>query len=158
MIRDLSLELVTYGKGPRWNKNLFIPIVNRWVKPRGGLWCSPVDSNYGWKDWCRSENWGLDSLQEKFKVDYTGHTLIIDSFEDMKDMIYRKDPYGTIGIYCSQCPDFESILASGIDAIYLTEKGEERTRFTTPNLYGWDCECILVMNPDSIRDNYIKGE
>ena len=46
--------------------------------------------------------------------------------------------------------DFEKMLSDGIDAIYLTEKGEQETRFESPGLYGWDCECVLVMNPDCI--------
>ena len=38
----------------------------------------------------------------------------------------------------------------GYDAIFLTEKGQHETRFSEPSLYGWDCECVLVMNPSGV--------
>lgn len=48
-------------------------------------------------------------------------------------------------------PDFEAMIRSGIDAIWLTPKGERETRFSHPkNLYGWDCESVLIMNPNGI--------
>ena len=47
-------------------------------------------------------------------------------------------------------PDFEKMVKMGYDAIYLTDKGQMETRFTMPDLYGWDCECVLVMNPDCV--------
>jgi len=48
------------------------------------------------------------------------------------------------------------------DVIYLTEEGQWLTRFgnarqhgsegddVPPDLYGWDVECILVMNPEVV--------
>jgi hypothetical protein len=39
-----------------------------------------------------------------------------------------------------------------VDAIHLTERGEHETRLSQPySLYGWDCECVLIMNPKGIR-------
>ena len=47
--------------------------------------------------------------------------------------------------------DFENI-ARHYDAIHLTPKGQEDTRWSTPhNLYGWDCETILILNTDNIK-------
>ena len=39
-------------------KYIFHKISNRehWVKPMGGLWGSPLNSAYGWKQWCEDNN------------------------------------------------------------------------------------------------------
>jgi len=51
------------------------------------------------------------------------------------------------GFWCRWRTDFLAIAKSGIDALWLTVRGERATRYTTPGLYGWDCECVLIMNP-----------
>ena len=49
--------------------------------------------------------------------------------------------------------DFEQIRSAGIDAIYLTKSGVNNTMYSFPkNLYGWDCESVLVINKKSIID------
>ena len=54
-------------------------------KPSGGLWCSPVNSNYGWKDWCNGEGYNVGSLKTwtKFKLKETANILVIDSLVDL---------------------------------------------------------------------------
>ena len=37
-----------------------------WSKPIGGLWASRTDADFGWKDWCSSENFHLDSFSKSF--------------------------------------------------------------------------------------------
>ena len=50
------------------------------------------------------------------------------------------------------CPDYEAMITDGVDAIYLTERGQRETSYSVPaNLYGYDCESVLVMNPDCIE-------
>jgi len=135
----LTLRLVTYGLGEAYDPEKFAPIKNRLhTKPFGGLWASPVDSAYGWREWCEAENWG--DLSTRFETEYTGRTLVIDSAEDLAKVIWQ-DVKSWRG-----CPDYEAMQARGVDAIYLTERGEHETRFTEPGLYGYDCECVIVMN------------
>jgi hypothetical protein len=48
-------QLIHYGS-TNYNHEKVGAIVNEnWVKPKGGLWASPIDSKWGWKDWCESE-------------------------------------------------------------------------------------------------------
>jgi hypothetical protein len=57
-------------------------------------------------------------------------------------------------------PDFERLLEDGIEGVYLTERGQEETRFGLDNpwcdLYGWDCECVLVMRLESLFETSTK--
>jgi len=48
--------------------------------------------------------------------------------------------------------DFES-LANHYDAMWLTETGEISTRLLCQdrNLYGWDCESVLIFNKECIK-------
>jgi len=32
-----------------------------WHKPAGGLWASPVDAEFGWKDWCEQEEFKFNA-------------------------------------------------------------------------------------------------
>jgi hypothetical protein len=43
----------------------------------------------------------------------------------------------------SLVPDFERMAAEGWDGVWLTHTGYLATRFSRPNLYGWDCECTF---------------
>lgn len=52
----LSETYIHYGH--RWfEKDLYTQIRNRkyFAKPFGGLWASNVNSKFGWKDWCKVE-------------------------------------------------------------------------------------------------------
>ena len=139
-----TMHLITYGCGDSFCRELFVPIKNRQhTKPKGGLWASPVGCSYGWKEWCEAESFG--DLIKNFDVIYEGRTLVIDSLRDLAGFLWQKDQYG------SGCPDYEEMMRLGIDGIYLTERGEQETRFSHPGLYGYDCECVLVMNPECVR-------
>jgi len=142
----VRLRLLHYGAS-QYDPNKFAPIsdVPFRNKPKGGLWTSPVDSEYGWRDWCEAESWG--DLTKSFEVEFTGAVYVIDSMQDMNELPWIEcDGHSFIS--------FQALCAMGFtyDAIHLTEKGQSDTRFTYPrSLYGWDCETVLVMNPDSIQ-------
>ena len=149
MLAWRKLHLVTYGNGWHYEASLFQSVQNRdFVKPAGGLWASPVNSSYGWKDWCQAENFG--DLTSYFTFWLTGQVLVIDHAEDMLSLPWRA-PYPAMSSLTFL--DYEKIAAEGAAAIHLTVRGQQETRFTFPkNLYGWDCECVLVLNKDCIRN------
>jgi hypothetical protein len=139
-----NFHLVTYGCGDSFRKNSFVPIKNRThTKPAGGLWASPVGCAYGWKEWGEAESFG--DFTQKFETMYEGRTLTINSLRDLAGVIWQRDFYGT------SYPDYEAMLRLGVDGIYMTEQGESETRHSQPGLYGYDCECVLVMNPECVR-------
>lgn len=146
----ISLELIVYGK-TSFKKEDFNPISNRdWCKPMGGLWASPINSQYGWKDWCLSNDFRIEELDQYFLLHFNGTILKIDSNNDVKKMDWVPLPNAQYSPY-KIVPDFKKMKENGLDAIWLTPQGEQETRFgTLYNLYGWDCESVLIMNPDCI--------
>ncbi len=148
----MKFNLISYGLGDRFDENLFMSIKNEdSIKPDGGLWASPVDSEYGWKDCCEGNKLNK-SLSSKFEFVYEGRTLVINSLDDLDNIIWRKVETNGCILYF---PDYEAMLSNGIDAIYITINGEIETSsmFAKPNLWGYDCECIIIMNPKCINNN-----
>ena len=129
-----------------YKPELFKPIKDsHFVKPRGGLWTSPVGSNYGWKEWCEAEEFG--DVTTWFDVEFVGTLLVIDSLNDAKTKLSWCEPRPGWSF-----PLFEVLVVCGFDAIHLTERGQHETRFSRPSLYGWDCESVLIMNPETITE------
>lgn len=148
-----NLVVVHYGKN-RFLKSKFIKIKNSpyWVKPDGGLWTSPVDSKWSWKEWCDSEHFRVCDDKNSFKLKFHNDSkiAIIDSLNDLKNMPFQKPksifPEKSF-TYLNKYIDFEKLVKIGIDAIWLTEKGINQTHLSQPvNLYGWDVETVLVLN------------
>ena len=130
-----------YSKA-KFNPISDIPFRN---KPGGGLWTSPVDSEHSWVDWCESVN--FRACDKYYDVDFYGKLLTIDNERDL-DLLPWIEHEGRHFV------SFQALCALGFtyDAIHLTAKGERETRFSNPlSLYGWDCETVLILNPNSMR-------
>lgn len=53
-VRDLVV--IHYG-AKKYRKDLVKKIRNQpFIKPAGGLWTSPINSTWGWKEWCKANN------------------------------------------------------------------------------------------------------
>ena len=142
------MQLIHYGH-KKFNPQRFNTIKNRyWCKPEGGFWASPIDSEYGWKNWCKSEDFRLSKLKTNFRFSITGRIYVIDSLKDLTRLPFTA-PHSEY-VFITGYPDFEKI-ALEYDAIHLTTNGEAETRYSTPNLYGWDCESVLILNPNIIN-------
>lgn len=141
-----ELRVIHYGSGI-FDKDKIKPVTNDgWVKPKGGLWTSPINSQWGWRDWCACEQFRECKEEVSFTLRFKSGAkiLIIDSYEDLIDLPLTSPEWSDRHKY----PDFEAISKIA-DAIWLTEKGQERTRLTYPiSLYGWDCETVLILNKE----------
>lgn len=140
----LSTPLIHYGS-TTYNRRQLKPIKNSWIKPDGGLWTSPVNSNWGWKDWCKAEDFADCNEANSFTLllKETAKVFVIDTLKDLTQAPLVQ----SIGMKNFKYINFE-LLASQYDAIYLTVNGERATRWSQPvSLYGWDCESVLIMNP-----------
>jgi hypothetical protein len=148
-IYGIENEFITYGSN-KFDKNKFDPIKNMdFIKPHGGLWSSPINSEWGWKDWCINNGFREEKLSNwfKFRLRKDSIILIIDNLNDLKEL-YEIEK--VITSYGDIFPDFEK-LSKSFDGILLTDIGELATRLTYPGLYMWDCESLLVLNPEVIE-------
>ena len=138
--------LIHYGS-TKYNPKKFTRIQNEnWVKPKGGLWTSPINSEWAWKHWCESEQFRECDEQNSFVVELNDNAniLVIDSLNDLKKIPMIR--------WFKDYPDFETI-AGQYDAIWLTAKGQNETHLSHPlSLYGWDCESVLILHPDCITE------
>ena len=124
------------------------PIKNReyFTKPCGGLWASRKYGESTWKDWCFSEDFRVDTFDRSFEFTLKDDARVlelsdVDQFDNLP--ILSKEENGRCGP--TYFLNFEE-LAKQYDAIEVTNIGN--LYFT---LYGWDCNSILIMNPDIVE-------
>ena len=143
------MKYIHYGSAA-FDSTRFTSVRNKefpFVKPEvgTGLWASPVDAEYGWKEAATDMGFFEDRAgsDKHFIFELAPHTriLTINSLADLMPLPIVISRYATGGEF-----DFEAI-AKEYDVMYLTTQGQTATRMSHPrNLYGWDCECILVLN------------
>lgn len=149
-IKESTKTYIHYCKdaGNEYKRELFLPINNgrRYnTKPNGGLWASPVDAHWGWKDWCEAEDFrDCDEANSfKFRLKPGNKVLTLEKIGDA-NRVPRIPDQNEFSFFLYL--DFEKLLSMGIDAVELVNVGA-----FYDDLYGWDCESILVMNPDVIE-------
>lgn len=124
-------------------------------KPSGGLWCSPVNSNYSWKDWCNGEGYNVGSLKTwtKFKLKETANILVIDSLVDLVRISKKYPLIPPHPITFDRLINFEDIEKDGYDGVLLTECGNSQCHLTgiSIDLNAWDCESMVLFNLEHIE-------
>lgn len=146
---------IHYGSN-KFDIKKFHPIrnVQLFAKPYGGLWASPIDSPMNWENWCKRENFHLSALKQNFtfrirpdsKILYINNTKILDSLPKVKALS------GFEEFQAWDCLDFEE-LSKEYCAIEISLSQEERNdcdfwKSLYHRLYGWDCDSILIMDPN----------
>ena len=143
-----SKKYIHYGH-KHFQPEMFCPISNRgqWVKPNGGLWASPMDASFGWKDWCYGSNFRECNVENSFTftLSESARVLVIDNNESLLKLPQIVPEY-MHDLWCML--DFEK-LVDEYDAIELDMSSDGRLYWS---LYGWDCDCILVMNPNVVME------
>jgi len=138
------MKLIHYGNN-KYDSGLFLPIENLLLrnKPKGGLWTSPINSNYGWKEWTIDNAFMEHPLYFELELKDSAKILRIDSIEDLKELTWIDTEY-------LPYIDFEAL---DYDAIWLTESGLwSCTSYDIGrDLYGWDVETVLILNKEVIR-------
>lgn len=134
------------------------PIKNRpyFTKPEGGLWASPVDAEFGWKEWCERENFRKNSEDNafRFRVKNPSKIIHIRDVKDLEKLPMQKSKFG-LKDSLTMVLDFEKIQKD-YDGIELHLSEEKLTRETFCNglyfkLYGWDCDSILIFHENAIE-------
>lgn len=147
-------------------------------KPSGGFWGSPVNAFYGWKDWCIDNEfgdydfnnpiyWYLKNNTKIFEVGYDDVTDISES-NPLLQFIYNKKSQKYVSdvlienpeltstsfgkVWRDICIDFNKMKSAGIDAIELMDAGIGHYFINAIEVMfnSWDCESIVVINPEKI--------
>ncbi len=122
------------------------------IKPGGGIWGSPTESEEGWRNWCLSEKYDMKSETEVIMEVDTSKFITIDKSSDL-----NKLPWYKLGFVDLEAIDFEKLVKDGVEGIHLTDRGQWNTRLTHPrSLYGWDCETVLILNEKAIKNYETK--
>lgn len=138
------------------------PIKNReyFMKPKGGLWASRKNASFGWKDWCKEEDFRDCDMANSFEFIFAKQAKIV-TISTVKQL-YNLPRLKNDGLAWGYSIDFEKCLHLGIDAIELCWYGDEYRDAASGNLhyelYGWDCDSVVVLNPDVIIPLYSSKE
>ena len=153
---SMSKTYIHYGH-ERFDRNLFTPVSNcplNLNKPSGGMWASPVDTERGWHDWGRNN----PHLQGRFRTSFQfelspdARVLELTPFNvwelpvDAESVFKRCSREERYGLAMVQAIDFEA-LAREYDVLECSLTDYPELYWS---LYGWDCDSIVILNPDVI--------
>ncbi len=132
-------------------------------KPNGGCWSSTFltcgEYASDWVRWCMEEElpgW-LDGERILFDVPKGTRYYMVDTYQDLEEL-YKAYPLLDSRFMIMHYLDWLTI-AKAVDAIWLTEEGQWRTRLSHPlNLYGWDTESICFFKPVWENVRFYTGE
>jgi hypothetical protein len=162
LMKDLKLKenpmYIHYGHR-EFNKGEFQEVKN-WHfrnKPIGGLWASPIDAEYGWKEWNKSNEFVpiAEDCSFKFTLSSKANVLVISSVSDVEKIptqIYDDPDLANLAKMMehtgTKSIDFEALKNSGYDAVEL-RLSEDWGLYRA--MYGWDCDSIVILNSDIIE-------
>lgn len=116
------------------------------------LWTSPIDSKWGWKDWCKAEGFGDLSYEVHLKLSEQARLFTIDGPDDLMYLVNRypgpveawRSPYQRTNIDWVR-------FAGDFDAVHLTEQGNYTLHLPIDgplpfgiDLNSWDCESVAI--------------
>ena len=160
---DLPRQAYAYSPGHdvRWTRpENFRPVTGkrRWVKPDPGtgFWTATVTETTqdgrplrtSWTEWCTAEEFGHYTGLIEVYPDPDARVVRIDTLADLHAVVaaYPTEPACHSALVY---PDWVA-MAADWDGVFLTEAGQWRTRLPRgggPDLYGWDCESVLWLQP-----------
>lgn len=141
---------IHYGS-KHFDKGKFVTIKNEnWVKPRGGLWASNINAKYGWKDWNEDNSFSDCDKNNSFtfQLKEGSNVLTINSREDLLEKTPMLNNFCLLGSQIYYI-DFEGLIKEGIDAIEVNISKDDNLYW---DLYGWDCDSILLLNPNIVEE------
>ena len=107
-------------------------------KPDYGLWASPVDTDFGWKEFCTNEDFRTDRLSESFTIELSDDARVftVTKLDDIpSDYISeRKTHYG-----------------EDYDAMELIHSDGHYSELHDGLFYAWDVDSIVIWNPQIIH-------
>lgn len=142
--RNFSKERVTKMRnGPGGNMAI--------NKPDFGLWGSPVDCEFGWKEWCESEDFHTDTLDRYFvfKVKDGAKIFTVRKNDDISDYLCTPYMYTIEYMFPPKYIDFNKIMKEYDGMELIHEDNYSSLHYSY--FYSWDVDSIVVLNPDAIE-------
>ena len=128
---------------------LIVKKFDRFDKP-SGLWASPEDSDWGWREWCEAEDFRSEeqlSKSFKFKLKESARVLHIRRLRDV-------EPFTTLDpsfiFFDGHELDLNRIY-SEFDAMEVHMSDNWCELHDSLLFYSWDVDSIVVWNPDVIE-------
>lgn len=153
---------ITYGKGNSFDKEKLPKVEDLEIelspinKIQKTLWGSPIDANYGWKDWCESESFNTNKLLNSFQwtLKPEAKVLYIEDLQDIFDKVpFIEAPLFKGSSWKSTFVDFKKII-SEYDAMEISmDNGYLGHMFVDKReecFNSWDCDSIMVFNREMI--------
>ena len=120
-------------------------------KPDFGLWGSPVDCEFGWKEWCEAEDFRTDTLDRYFvfKVKDGAKIFIVRNNDDVSDYLCTPHLFTLEYMFPPKYIDFNKIMKEydGMELIHEDNYSSLHYNY----FYSWDVDSIVVWNPDVIE-------
>ena len=141
-------QYIHFGS-PEFDKSKFRPVANSngyfANKPLygTGLWASPVGAEWGWGNFCRSEDFHVDNLRCSFRFTLKKGARVMH-IREIDDLV---NPHISLNGYNVATFDFEA-LAKEYDAIEFHYSESYDTYYP---MYGWDCDSIVILSPDVVN-------
>ena len=152
---DSNIRYVTYREiDEKFDKELIdIDLKSKYMnKPNRGFWGSPVDAEFGWKEWCENEDYGCYDFDNPIYWRLKEGKIFQVDWDDLESEEFNQ--YVTRTSYRTPLLDFESMREDGIIAVQLMNAciGHSFTDFGDIELMfnSWDCESIVVLDKDYI--------
>jgi hypothetical protein len=119
-------------------------------KPKGGFWASPVNTNWGWKEWCESEEFYTDRLKIYFKFTLVNGSKVfhIRTPKDVPKLPFGKKPESELG-WMDWYYNWEKI-AEKYDAVELHLSNNYM--YFHDVFYSWDVDSIVILKPGIVRE------
>lgn len=122
-------------------------------KPDRGFWGSPVDAEYGWKEWCEDVYFGSYDFNKPVYWTLTSGKILQVGWDEVKNKEtsiltkYINYPYNIL--------DWNKMLKDDIVAVQLMDGciGHRFINELEKQFNGWDCESIVVL--DKSRLNFV---
>jgi hypothetical protein len=118
-------------------------------KPRG-LWVS-VDGEDDWASWCRGEEFHLDDLAHRFRVDIEPGTLVLATAEDLLAFTASYGAPDSLGnTEFTMRIDWRAVARAYPGIIIAPYQWSQRLDNRTHWYYGWDCASGCIWDADII--------
>lgn len=150
-IHDIKNEFIQYGIDS-YDLSRFKDIKNSLSKdkPQGGLWASPVDACFGWRELNKNNSFPRTDMTKsfKFRLSCDAKIKLIKSIEDLEGL-----PETQKGINPWIQIDFVELIHMGYDVVivYFSNEDGSLKEDLLAKLKYWECDSILVMNKNVIK-------